>query len=253
MKSVECEQCRDELSARLDGEEDLAIGPAVDAHVAACVECREWSHNAAAVTRRARISAVTPSAGLAAIETVLAAAPGPHRRRWASTLRIALGVLGFAQFTLGMAQINVFSSAGHDHSAAGTSSAHLWHESAAWNVALGAGFAWIAARRTRPAGLVPLLTAFVGLLVLLSANDLWRGQVDSTRILSHGLLIIGYLIVLALTRPALEFGDPPPGRLKSTDRWRARFDEDDAFGTPTPLRLVTRQTPQASAGHDRAA
>ena len=41
---------------------------------------------------------------------------------------------------------------------------HLWHESAAWNVAVGAAFLFIALRRNRPSGLVPMLTAFVGML-----------------------------------------------------------------------------------------
>ena len=54
---------------------------------------------------------------------------------------------------------------------------HVWNESAAWNVAVGAGYLFIALRRTRPVGLVPMLTAFVGMLLLLSVNDLTGGRV----------------------------------------------------------------------------
>src|SRR5207244_1511995 len=83
---------------------------------------------------------------------VLAAAPGPGRRRVADGLRVLLGLLGLAQFGLGMAQLSAFASV-HEHLGLGPAdSSHLWHESAAWNVAIGAGFGWIAGRRSRPAG-----------------------------------------------------------------------------------------------------
>jgi predicted anti-sigma-YlaC factor YlaD len=248
---VKCEQCREELSARLDGEDDPARRPAVDAHVSECEECQQWSDDAAAVTRLIRMSVVTgdPSA---IRETVLDAAPGPGRRRVAGGLRIALGVLGAAQFALGMAQVSAFSTAAHDHAGVGVSSAHLWHESAAWNVALGAGFGWIAVRRSRPSGLVPLLTAFVGLLTLLSANDFWMGQVDATRLFSHGLIVAGYLIVVALTRPGFDFGEPPQQRMRVPGRWSVRFD-DDAQATPRHLRVLRSHLPPQSARHDRAA
>src|SRR6185503_20257301 len=96
--------------------------------------------------------------------------------------------------------------------------AHLWHESAAWNVAIGAGFLWIALLRVPASALVPVLTAFVGMLTLLSANDLWSGRVDSTRLASHGLVVAGYLVVLGLGRLAGPAG-PPSGRQSSTPRW----------------------------------
>lgn len=79
-------------------------------------------------------------------------------------------------------------------------SGHLWHEAAAWNVAVGAAFLFVAARRTPPTGLVPMLSAFVGTLVLLSVNDLMTGRVDATRLVSHGFLLAGYLVV-ALSWP----------------------------------------------------
>lgn len=204
------------------------------------------------MTRLIRMSGVTPESPVShpIDPAVLAAAPGPGRRRWANGLRIGLGALGAAQFTLGMAQVSIYSAAGHDHTGT-VSSAHLWHESAAWNVALGAGFGWIALRRSRPAGLVPLLTAFVGLLALLSANDFWLGQVDRARLLSHALLLAGYVIVLVLTRPAFDFGDPPPQRARTGGRWQAHFDAEPTAAPPRRLRVVP--PPAQSARHDRAA
>ena len=111
-------------------------------------------------------------------------------------------------------------------------------------------FGWIAVRRSRPSGLVPILTAFVGLLTLLSANDLWLGQVDGTRLLSHALIVAGYLIVIALTRPRFDLGDPPTQRQRG--RWSLHIDDDVPADKPR-LRLVPPQLSRQSARHDSAA
>jgi Putative zinc-finger len=47
---VRCEQCREALSARLDGEDDPDERAEVDTHLAECDECRRWVDEAAAVT-----------------------------------------------------------------------------------------------------------------------------------------------------------------------------------------------------------
>jgi predicted anti-sigma-YlaC factor YlaD len=174
-------------------------------------------------------------------------------------LRGLLGVLGAAQFVLGMVQVSAFAATGHVHAAGAAGSqlsSHLWHESAAWNVAVGAGFAWIAVRRSRPIGIVPTLTAFVVVLTALSAGDILSGRVDTARLLSHGFLVVGYVIVLLLTRPVFDFGEPPAGRLSGGPRWRVRFDDDDAETSgpvPSPRSNPGFSTGQRSARYRRAA
>lgn len=246
---VGCEQYREALSAWLDGEDDPVERHAVEAHLAECAECRAWMDAAAAVTRLARTSLVSTGPDLN--EQLLAAAPGPGRLRVAITLRVLLGVLGAVQFVLGAAQIAGAAGAQHLHSLSGTTVPpnHLWHESAAWNVALGAGFAWIALRRTRPVGILPTLTAFVAVLTLLSANDMIVGRVDLGRILGHGFILAGYLIILALTRPALDPGEPPQRRQPGPSRWRVSLDQESATPLP-PLRLVRGHPGQAHARDD---
>ncbi|GAB3977515.1 zf-HC2 domain-containing protein [Plantactinospora veratri] len=253
---MRCEEYREALSARLDGEEHPAERAGVDRHLAACPECRSWLESATALNRLARTSLVPPPMEID--ESLLAAVPGPSRlARLAGTLRIALGVVGVAQFLLGAAQIAGIGSTAHPHGLQvvfGGGPDHLWHESAAWNVALGAGFAWIALRRTRPVGLVPTLTAFVAVLTLLSVNDAIAGRVDPSRILSHGLILAGYLIILGLSRPTIESGEPPSrhGR-RPGPGWRARFEEEPAPAPPR-LRLVRTQPGTAQARtHHRAA
>jgi len=113
---------------------------------------------------------------------------------------------------------------------------HLWTESAAWNMAIGAGFLWTAVRRVPPSALIPVLTAFVALLTLLTANDLWAGRVDPQHLLSHGLVIVGYVLLMVLTRSALRGTSPPSGQDRGPARWRVRFDEPKPAAPP--LRAV---------------
>jgi predicted anti-sigma-YlaC factor YlaD len=197
------------LSARLDGEDTPDERTAAEEHLTVCTGCRAWYAQAAQVTRMVRVGSMTvvpPAADDLAVP--------PARGRFfarpavATALRVGLGVLGLAQFTLGMAQVAGLPAVGHQH-VAGVSTGHLWHESAAWNVAIGAGFVWIAARRTRTAGVLPILTAFVALLALLSVDDFGAGRVDLLRLLSHGFVLAGYLIMVVLSRPAVGPDRPP--------------------------------------------
>ncbi|MEV6709446.1 zf-HC2 domain-containing protein [Micromonospora wenchangensis] len=258
-----CEQWREILSAQLDGEETPAERIAADAHLDGCVACRVWCDRAATVTRRTRLTLSTadrrdptadtpgrlrstaatagpePAACPDLADVVLAALPAPRRLRdrLVPGLRTGLALIGALQLVLGLAQVGRGPAAGHAHGALDTlASGHLWHESAAWNIAVGAGFLFVAARRTPTGGLLPMLSAFVGALVLLSANDLVTGRVEPTRLVSHGFLVTGYLIVVALSRPRLR-PDGPAGRGRGNrPAWRLRTDDVPA-AAPT-VRLL---------------
>jgi predicted anti-sigma-YlaC factor YlaD len=254
-----CEQWREALSAQLDGEDDPAARDGVEAHLAGCPDCRGWLDRAATVNRMTRTSLVTATPDLTG--AILAALPAPvpararPRRRLAPALYTALGVVGAVQLVLGLAQVGGDSTGSHSHAAAGltATAGHLWHESAAWNVAVGAGFLIMGVRRSRPSGLVPMLTSFVAMLVLLSVNDLTTGRVDVQRLVSHGFVLVGYAIVVALSRLVADPADPPDGR-RTEERpgWRARFDPDEPAAEPT-LRLLPGSRPPATARYDRAA
>ncbi|MGC4807886.1 zf-HC2 domain-containing protein, partial [Micromonospora sp. DT233] len=208
---MRCEQWREMLSARLDGEETPAERVGTEGHLITCGDCRAWYDAATTVTRRARTRVVPPVPDLT--EAILAAGPGRRRSdawrvRLVAGLRAVLGLVGGVQLALGLAQVG--------RGAAGTAvhatGQHLWHESAAWNVAVGAGFLFVAARRFPPAGLLPMLSAFVATLVLLSVNDLIIGQVAVSRLISHGFLLLGWVITVLLSRPGLRPGAPTPGQ-----------------------------------------
>jgi predicted anti-sigma-YlaC factor YlaD len=249
---VGCEHYREALSARLDGEEDPAERATTDAHLAGCAACRQWFDAAAAVTRLVRTSVMPPDIRVS--DEVLAAAPGRARHRLVTALRVALGVLGVVQFLLGAAQIGGFAAAQHLHTLGVAGPDHLWHESAAWNVAVGAGFAWIALRRTRASGIIPTLTAFVAALTLLTASDIIAGRVDLDRVLSHAFIVAGYVIVVVLSRYGREPGEPPSDQQKPRPGWRAVFDDpaDSAPSRPA-LRLVRDRPAQARASSWRRA
>uniref|UniRef100_UPI003F68EE5D zf-HC2 domain-containing protein n=1 Tax=Paractinoplanes polyasparticus TaxID=2856853 RepID=UPI003F68EE5D len=269
------------LSAQLDGEDDPADRPAVDAHLAGCAGCREWLDRAAAVNRLTSTSMATPPdlsaailaarpgrrGDLAAVEPIAATAAG--RRRGLSPARlpllgrfpiagvliVALAVVGAVQLILGLNQIGGGVAGAHVHTGLDATPGHLWHESAAWNVAVGAGYLFIALRRTRPSGLVPMLTAFVGMLLLLSVNDLTAARVDLARLISHGFVILGYLLIVALSRIPGGFVTTPPGsRVAGGGAWSARFgdDGDDDEQLAEPFRPGLRLVPPGpmTAQHD---
>ncbi|MFI2651131.1 zf-HC2 domain-containing protein [Micromonospora fulviviridis] len=250
-----CKQWREVLSAQLDGEVSATEQAGADAHLDGCAGCRGWLDRAAAVTRRARLSVLTPGRDL--VDDVLTALPAAPpavrgaRDRLVLTLRGVLGLIGGLQLVLGLTQIGRGPAGGHEHAGV-LASGHLWHESAAWNVAVGAGFLFVAARRTPPTGLVPMLSAFVGTLVLLSVNDLVTGRVDTTRLISHGFLLAGYLVVVALSRPRLRPEGPPAQGRDDRSGWHLNLDEAGE-PAPTPLRAVPPYPGSARARESRAA
>ncbi|MFZ0121107.1 MAG: zf-HC2 domain-containing protein [Pseudonocardiaceae bacterium] len=56
---MDCTQCREALSARLDNEESGLEAGAVDAHLATCAACSRFADAAAYITRLARTAVVT--------------------------------------------------------------------------------------------------------------------------------------------------------------------------------------------------
>ncbi|KAB1911672.1 zf-HC2 domain-containing protein [Micromonospora sp. AMSO31t] len=249
-----CGQWREVMSTQLDGEEDPVEWAAAQEHLVGCGDCRVWYDQASAVTRRARLTLTGDGPDLT--DVALAALPTPTRRRRLRRhltvgLRAGLGVIGALQLVLGLVQVGWGPAGEHEHAAGGVlASGHLWHESAAWNVAVGAGFLFVAAQRTAPTGLLPMLSAFVATLVLLSANDLATSRVDTTRLVSHAFVLAGYAIVVAMSRTH-PGPDHPAGRGRPRQsRWRITEHDGPAPG----LRLLPPPHPgSAQHRHDTAA
>jgi predicted anti-sigma-YlaC factor YlaD len=232
------------LSAQLDGEDDPADRALVEEHLAGCAGCRAWLDQAALVNRLTRTAVPVPDLGDRILAT-LPEKPAPVRRRvsWASLFFLALAGVGAVQLILGLNQIGGGVTGAHVHTGLDATPGHLWNESAAWNVSIGAGYLFIALRRTRPTGLVPMLTAFVGMLLLLSVNDLTGDRVDGTRLISHGFVILGYVLVVALSKLPGGFAAPPGQRVDAGSGWRASFADEEDEEVTAPMRPGLRLLP----------
>lgn len=246
-----CGGYREALSAQLDGEDEPVGRAELDAHLAACPSCRQWFDDAATVNRLVRTAPAV--AAVDVTEAVLPAAPGPWRGRVALGLRVALGFLGVVQFGLALFQISTLGGAEaetmHGTAVDGATPGHLWHESVAWNVGVGAAFLWIAFRRGRPLGVLPILTAFIIALVVLSGADVIAGRVESLRLASHIFVLVGYLIVLALSGATLDL--PPPGRRRESRPAPATTTLDDENIVALPRR--DRSEPAAAVRYREVA
>lgn len=190
------------MSARLDGE-PLGMSPAVlDQHLASCPGCARWAEAAARATRLARLDTrQVPDLSSTIAAQVALPARRVLRRRYA--LRIALVLAGIAQLGVGVPAV-VGDSIGM------TMSAHAAHEAAAWNIAVGIAFLAAAVVPRRAAGLIPLLSAFLVVLAVLSVRDYETGAVGFARLATHLAAAIGLAVLVLLDRAERAL---PPGRI----------------------------------------
>ncbi|GAY09089.1 zf-HC2 domain-containing protein [Pseudonocardia sp. N23] len=194
---MDCPTCRDALSARLDGEDRPGEAEATDAHLAGCAACRAFHDRSARITRltRTRLVASTDGAVLELPDVV------PERPR-VDLVHALLAAAGVAQLALGVTGLLDAAGAGHHGGTLGGAAiAHLGHESAAWNVAVGVGFLVVALRRTRPAGsLVATLGVFTAVLLATSGVDALAGRVEAGRLAGHAVLVAGLVLMVLLHR-----------------------------------------------------
>ncbi|TWG08130.1 zf-HC2 domain-containing protein [Saccharopolyspora dendranthemae] len=219
---MECSACRESLSARLDGEEPPATEAEVQQHLAGCGACADWERRAVALSREMRVRAVPATPDLSA--AVMRALPAPAVRRWP---RVLLGVVAALQIGLGVLQL--LGTGGHEAMAG-----HLFHESTAWNLALGAGFGWAAWRVRAGAGMLPVLSAFLAVLTVISVHDLISGVVSAGRLASH-LPLVAALVLLLVVRHDHRDSEPGPGHGVRPDEDAVITDEPDEPAPPREL------------------
>ncbi|HEY9476240.1 MAG TPA: zf-HC2 domain-containing protein [Mycobacteriales bacterium] len=190
---VDCTQYRKELSARMDGEALHVFPEALDAHVATCPGCASWLHRAEQVTRLARLAPAAPLRDRT--EEILANVPAvrPRGRTLGLVVRLLLAAVALAQAALAYPDL-VF---GHD---AMSSSTHVAHETGAWNAALAVAFLWVALRPRNAGGLLPMVAAFVAMVLAVSLSDLASERVHLERASSHLLAAVGLVLLAVLAR-----------------------------------------------------
>jgi predicted anti-sigma-YlaC factor YlaD len=237
---------RESLSARIDGEQPVVTDDVLDRHLAGCPECRAWQERATALRRMTLVREAPAVPDLTA--RILAEAPAPRPQPW--RVRLALGLVALVQSGLGLAELTGVD-VGHAAHSGLVAAAHLGNESAAWNVAVGIGLLWAALRPSAAAGLLPALGGFVVVLGIVSGFDLSTGQVAADRVASHGLVVAGVALLLAVRRQHARRPAPP-----SADRVPAPEDggtgRSDEVAGGAPGRPQQRRFPQLPTGRRAA-
>jgi predicted anti-sigma-YlaC factor YlaD len=201
MTHVDCLTCREAISARLDGEDEPVPAAETDEHLVSCAACRSWQVRVTETSRALRVREAIEVPDLSDAILEIAVPPSGTRGWWA---RIALIAVATAQLSLALAQMLGIGAHGAEHVPL---AGHLFNESTAWNVALGMGLLWAAFRSRVTSGLIPVLGAFVVFLGVYSAHDLVTGAVPASRVLGHGLLLLGLGLLIVINR---WYNDPTP-------------------------------------------
>jgi len=242
--------CREAVSARLDGEAEPVPAERTDEHLASCAACRSWQTRVARTSRGLRVRPAGDVPDLTAAILQNAVPPSSTRGWWA---RIALIAVAAGQLSLALSQMlgaSVPHGTGHD---AVPVAGHLFNESTAWNLALGLGLLWAAFRPRATSGLIPVLGGFVVLLGIYSAHDLVIGVAPASRVMGHGLLLLGLGLLVVINR---WYSDPAPRPGEALDDTRdgpATTEEAEPDEVGKAAESTRRHRHLRPAGRHRAA
>jgi len=191
---MDCTECREILSARLDGESTPGEDARADRHLAGCVACRAFADGAAALHRSIRLVPATPVPDLtAAILAATAREPRPAAPD--RLLRGILALAGLAQLGLALPALLLGDDAGLP--------VHMARHLGSFTVALAIGFLFVAWRPHRFAtGFLPMALALVGCLAASSILDIADGATAPLTETHHLPELVGVLLVWLLARPA---------------------------------------------------
>jgi predicted anti-sigma-YlaC factor YlaD len=176
---MDCQIARTLLSASLDGEtrpaEELTLGD----HLGACPACRAYAADARSLHRIVRVA---PAEMVPDLTAEILAATAPPATDSASGRGLRLGLVAIAVVQILIALPGLLSPAEH--------TSHL----AAFDLALAAGFCWVAARPTRAlSGFLPIATVLVVLCAGLAVTDAARGYGETFRAVAHSLAVLGII------------------------------------------------------------
>jgi predicted anti-sigma-YlaC factor YlaD len=186
---MNCDQAREALSARLDGEPvDEAT---LNNHVDTCAECSRWLSAAYSVTRRARLLPVPEVPDLT--DQIVAAVKGDrlaHVVKRKRGTQIALVGIAVVQLILALGVL----LGGHDHEAP----LHVAHEMGSFNVALAIAYLITGLQPFRAGGLFPFAGVAAGLLAITAGTDLIRHETSLSDELPHLMAIGGFVLLWRL-------------------------------------------------------
>jgi len=193
---MRCDQIREAISARLDGEETDVESAVIETHVASCPGCRAFVEGTAGLHRSLRLAPAPPVPDLTA--RVLAAIGSQSKGREVGSrergLRIALALLGLMQLVVAVPSL-LGSDGGVDiHSAR-----HL----GSFSIALAVGFLFAAWRPSRVSGLLPVAAALVVCVMGTSLLDVIGGRTAAVGEANHAVEVAGLVAAWLLAHPEL--------------------------------------------------
>ena len=186
---MRCDQSRDLLSARLDGEasdDELAV---LDRHLASCPACATFADELVGVDRLTRLTPAEPVPDLTAAVMAANATAAEDPRRQA--VRWSLVVVAAAQLLRALPSLFVSSS---------ESTVHTTRELGSWSAALAVGLLVAAWQPARAKGMLPLGIVLAGVLSLGALVDMVAGRAAGAGESVHLLEIAGIALLWLLAR-----------------------------------------------------
>lgn len=178
---MNCDQVREWLSSRLDGETTPEPSDVVDHHFAGCPSCRGWLDAASELRRQTSVRVAPPVPDLS--RPILAAF---HHEQHISDITVmarwGLGLVAAVQL---LAAIPVLL--GSDPGA----SVHVSRELGSWGIALAVGFGVAALRPVGAWGMLPLVAVLVACLSATSLLDIAQSHATAASEAVHVLDIAG--------------------------------------------------------------
>ena len=192
---MDCDRAREALSARIDGEDPGVGVEALEQHLDGCAACAGWRE--ALLGLAGRLEAADdpdPALRRAVLERLArerAAQEDRRAQRALRPLRVALGVVALVQPALVVPAL--LSGPAHDA-----------RELGSWHLALAVGFLFAAIRPSRAWGMLPLVAALAGGLVITACVDVLQGNARPGEEVAHAVDLVGLgcLWVLGRRPPA---------------------------------------------------
>lgn len=186
---MRCDQSRDLLSARLDGEATADELVVLDRHLARCGACSGFAASLATLDRTTRLVPAGPVPDLTA--AVMAANPGAVRDPQREAARWSLVVLAVAQLAIAVPAL-LTGTTGR--------AAHTTRELGSWSAALAVGLLVAAWQPARARGMLPFGLVLAGVLILGAVVDVLTGAAAGAGESIHLLEIAGIAILWLLAK-----------------------------------------------------
>lgn len=186
---MRCDQSRDLLSARLDGEATADEVAVLDRHLASCTDCATFADSLAGVDRLTRLIPAEPVPDLTA--AVMAASAPARRDPRREAARWSLAIVALTELFLALPSLLTDSNG---------SSVHTTRELGSWSAALAVGLLVAAWQPARARGMLPLGVVLAGVLSLGALFDVLSGTTAGGGESVHLLEIVGIALLWLLAR-----------------------------------------------------